>query len=43
MLSAIENGIINNEFIPFFQGIYDCEEEKISGYEALIRWKLGDE
>ncbi|EJU7870141.1 EAL domain-containing protein, partial [Vibrio parahaemolyticus] len=43
MLSAIDNGIINNEFIPFFQGIYDCEEEKISGYEALIRWKLGDE
>lgn len=27
----------------FFQGIYDCEEEKIAGYEALIRWKLGDE
>ncbi|EGQ7866870.1 EAL domain-containing protein [Vibrio parahaemolyticus] len=43
MLSAIDNGIINNEFIPFFQGIYDSEEGKISGYEALIRWKLGDE
>lgn len=29
-------------YIPFFQGIYDSKEERFSGYEVLIRLKLGD-
>ncbi|EGQ8084611.1 EAL domain-containing protein, partial [Vibrio parahaemolyticus] len=38
------NSLGNSElsYIPFFQGIYDSKEERFSGYEVLIRLKLGN-
>ncbi|WP_029801274.1 EAL domain-containing protein, partial [Vibrio parahaemolyticus] len=35
-------GISELSYIPFFQGIYDSKEERFSGYEVLIRLKLGN-
>ncbi|ENM5768294.1 EAL domain-containing protein [Vibrio mimicus] len=39
--TSISNSVINNEFIPFFQGIYDSEQGRVTGYEVLTRWKRG--
>ncbi|MFK7876539.1 MAG: EAL domain-containing protein [Paracoccaceae bacterium] len=32
-------GIAAKEFVPYFQPQYDCETEKIVGFEALSRWR----
>lgn len=37
--SLIIKGINNGEFIPFYQPIFDIKQQKIVGYEILIRWK----
>ncbi|WP_371708795.1 EAL domain-containing protein [Labrenzia sp. PHM005] len=34
----LAEGIVNDEFRLFFQPRYDIGNQKISGYEALIRW-----
>ncbi len=31
-------GLKNNEFIPYYQGIYSVEKEKFVGAELLCRW-----
>jgi EAL domain-containing protein (putative c-di-GMP-specific phosphodiesterase class I) len=38
MASAIDN----NEFVPFYQPIYDLNSQSIVGCEALLRWKAAD-
>lgn len=40
--NRISVGLKNNEFLPFYQPIYDLETQTISGCEALIRWKTPD-
>ncbi len=34
ILSALEN----NEFVPWYQPQFDCQTQKLSGLEALVRW-----
>jgi diguanylate cyclase (GGDEF)-like protein/PAS domain S-box-containing protein len=37
-LEAIENGIEDMHFVPYYQPIFDAETQQISGAEALVRW-----
>lgn len=42
------NGLLNlaierKEFVPFYQPVIDVSTHEIVGYEALIRWRKGDE
>lgn len=36
--NRIYNGLKNDEFLPFYQPIYDLETMSIKGCEALLRW-----
>lgn len=40
--NRIAVGLENNEFLPFYQPIYDLEFETVKGCEALIRWVTPD-
>ena len=37
--SGIRRGLVNREFVPFYQKQVDLETGEISGYEMLARWK----
>ena len=39
MNEEIRTGLNNNEFLLYYQPIFDLEGERIIGAEALIRWK----
>ncbi len=39
MNEEIRKGLKNNEFLLYYQPIFDLEGERIIGAEALIRWK----
>lgn len=39
----IRNGILNKEFILYYQPKVDCTTGKIIGAEALVRWQKGNE
>ncbi len=39
----IRAGLKNNEFIPYYQGIYSVEKEKFVGAELLCRWNYKGE
>ncbi len=34
----LRDALVNNEFQVFYQPIYDLHENKIGGFEALLRW-----
>ncbi|WP_267523366.1 putative bifunctional diguanylate cyclase/phosphodiesterase [Campylobacter sp. MG1] len=38
----IRNGIVNKEFLLYYQPKVDCQSGKIIGAEALVRWQKGD-
>lgn len=38
MINAIQDALINNEFVLFYQPQVEGASKKIIGYEALIRW-----
>ncbi|WNC68347.1 EAL domain-containing protein [Thalassotalea nanhaiensis] len=38
----IKTAIKNQEFIPYFQPIYNLNENKIVGFEALARWQSSE-
>jgi len=35
----IRNGVVNNEFVPFFQPLIDLSTRELVGFEALARWR----
>ena len=35
----IRNGVVNNEFVPFFQPLIDLATRELVGFEALARWR----
>lgn len=41
--NLIKNALDNNQVVPFFQGIYDNNNNSITKYEALARIVLEDE
>lgn len=40
--NRIANALKNNEFIPWYQPIYDLKTQEIKGCEALVRWISAD-
>jgi diguanylate cyclase (GGDEF)-like protein len=34
----ILSGLENNEFVPWYQPQFDCDTQRLSGLEALVRW-----
>lgn len=42
MENSIARGLKNDEFLPYFQPIYDLQNTRIVGCEALIRWMSPD-
>ena len=40
--SMLENGIKNNELIPYYQIVVDTRNDEIVGQEMLVRWQRGD-
>lgn len=43
LISRMQTGLENEEFIAYYQPKYDIQTEQISGAEALVRWRHGDE
>jgi len=41
--NLVRDAIEKNQIVPFFQGIYNNKENKITKYEALVRIKKDDE
>jgi PAS domain S-box-containing protein/diguanylate cyclase (GGDEF)-like protein len=39
VIASIKEGILNDKFVPFYQGIVDNKTKKITKYECLIRLK----
>lgn len=39
IINAVSEGIRNNEFVPYFQGVIDTTNLKLKGYEVLARWR----
>lgn len=42
MEKELEIAIENKDFIPFLQAQYDYKEDRITGFEALVRWDNPD-
>lgn len=42
MKIKLNNAILNNEFVTYFQPLVDLKSMKVLKSEALIRWKQGD-
>lgn len=40
--SMLENGLKNNEFIPYYQIVIDTRSNEIVGQEMLVRWQRDD-
>lgn len=40
--NQIATGLENDEFLPYYQPIYDLNKNEICGCEALLRWKSVD-
>ncbi|MGI3002529.1 EAL domain-containing protein [Shewanella algae] len=41
--SMLRKGVVNQEFVPFYQPIMDVRQGKLVGYEVLVRWKKDKE
>lgn len=41
--ASLKDAVKNEEFIPYYQPIYDIRNDKIIGAEALVRWEKGGE
>ena len=39
MRYEIQEGIEQEQFIPYFQPVYDIKERRLSGFETLVRWQ----
>lgn len=39
---AIKLAIKNEEFYPVYQPLFDCDEERFTGVEVLLRWENED-
>ncbi len=39
LIARIRAGLANNEFVNFYQPVYDAASEKLIGAEALVRWQ----
>lgn len=39
MRYEIQEGIEQDQFIPYFQPVYDIKERRLSGFETLVRWQ----
>ncbi|WP_298780936.1 EAL domain-containing protein [uncultured Fretibacterium sp.] len=39
MRYEIREGIEQEQFIPYFQPVYDIKERRLSGFETLVRWQ----
>lgn len=43
MLARLQQALVRNEFVLHYQPQVDLKSGKVTGLEALIRWKLGDD
>lgn len=39
LFRTVSEGLANNEFVPFFQEVWNLETNQVAGYEVLVRWE----
>lgn len=42
LIKQLNDAVINDEFVPYFQSVWDVKTNEVVGYEALIRWRKND-